>query len=621
MNNNGNQFYEFEDFRLDAVQGVLFRGQSVVNLTPKAVEILRLLVERSGKVVTKEEIFAKVWSESFVEEANLSHHIFKLRKALGESEERKIIETVPKRGYRFVADLKTSNAPLDAVAGGSRKINWKIAVVAMLVIAAAVAGWFAFSKKPPVDPPAAPSKLRSIAVLPFANESGDEEIEYLADGLTESLISRFSAISSLRVRPHSAVVRYKGTALESEAVGKELNVGFLLCGRVTKRGNAVRLFLSLIDVESGYQTWGKQYERNVDSLALLQADIFKDVSAYLPAKLSGSDQERIIAATTRNSEAYILYLRGRYQLNRKTLDGLKKAIEHFNEAVAIDPAYALAHSGVADAYNQMGLWVTMPPAETFPRARAAAEHALSLDPELAEAHTALAWSKFYYYWDFAGAENDYQQAIGLNPDYTFARESYAVLIYETNPKRLDQAMKELKTAGEVDPLSLSLYFWRGAFYYFEGDNDQALRELEEAQNIDPNFTLGLALKGAAYREKGLYKEYLDHWLHASPLEGVDLSDSDIDRLRRIYNTGGLKSHEIAYAELLQQKSTEKYVSPVFVAMHYSIAGETELAFEWLEKAFAERSSWLVELKVDPAWKNLRSDARFQNLLMRIGFPE
>ena len=180
---------------------------------------------------------------------------------------------------------------------------------------------------------------------------------------------------------------------------------------------------------------------------------------------------------------------------------------------------------------------------------------------------------------------------------------------------------ELNAASEVDPLALAPYFWRGAFYYFEGKNDLALRELQEAQNIDPNFTLGLALKGAVYREKGEIKEYLDHWLSASPLEGVDLSESDIKQLRATYESKGLKSYEVAYAELLQQRSNEKYVSPLFVAMHYSIADEKEIAIQWLEKAFAERSSWLVELKVDPAWKNLHSDPRYTDLLKRIGFQQ
>ncbi len=617
MNNDGKNFYEFEDFRLDAERGVLFRGETVVNITPKAVEILRLLVEKRGETVSKEEIFARVWPDSFVEEANLSHHIFKLRKALDEDDRPKLIETVPKRGYRFVGKLRQPE-PAVVAAQTNKSFNWKVpAVVAILLSVAGTIGWFAVSRKAVDNSSAVAPHQSTIAVLPFINESGDENIEYLAEGMTESLISRLSGTESLRVKPYSAVSRYKKTAVTPESVGAELNVEFVLSGRMTKRDESVRLFLSLIDVASGYQTWGKQYEHDVSMLAALQSEIIKDVADYLPGKLPGSAHDN----ATRNSEAYVLYLKGRYHLNRKTPDGLRKAIEHFNEVVAIDPSYAPGYSGIADAYNQMGLWVTLPPAETFPKAKAAAEHALSLDNRLAEARTALALAKFYYDWDFAGAEGDLRQAIRDNPDYPLARESYGIVVYESNPTRFEEALAELNAASSIDPVSLAPYFWRGALYYFEGKNDLALRELQETQNIDPNFTLGLALKGAVYRESGEYDKYLDNWLSASPLEGVDLSQGEISALRTVYAAKGLKGYEIAYADLLQQKMRGKYVSPLFVAMHYSIAGETDLAIEWLEKAFADRSSWLVELKVDPAWKNLHSDPRYHDLIKRIGFPE
>ncbi|HKP68392.1 MAG TPA: winged helix-turn-helix domain-containing protein [Pyrinomonadaceae bacterium] len=621
MSNDVQDFYEFEDFRLDAIRGVLFRRGEVVDITPKAVDILRLLVEKRGELVSKEEIFEKVWPDSFVEEANLTHHISKLRKALGETDGRKLIETLPKRGYRFIAPLKETagSTRTSPRAAGSR---WMIGLGVVILVIVSAGGWLWVSRRSYREQAReANPTFSSLAVLPFVNESGDEDLEYIADGLTESLIGRLSEASLLRVRPYSAVARYKGTNGANEAAGAQLKVDFILSGRVTKRGESVRLFLSLVDVASGYQTWGKQYDADNRSLVGLQSDVLREVSDYLPGKLSELDKERVLAGAPRNSEAYVLYLKGRYQLNRKTVDGIRKAIDHFNEAASLDPTYALAYSGIADAYNQMGLWVTMPPGDTFPKAKAAAQRALSLDDRLAEARTSLGWAKLYYDWDFAGAEAEYKQSIRQNPNYTFARESYAVLIYETQPARFEEAMQHLNAASEIDPVASSVYFWRGAFYYFQGRHDDALRELQEAQDIDPNYTLGRALKGAVYREKGEFDKYLDNWLNASPLEGVDLSASEIEMLRSVYRSKGLKSYEIAYAELLQGRSKERYVSPVFVAMHYSLAGETDLAIEWLEKAFAERSSWLVELKVDPAWKNLHADSRYQNLLKRIGFPQ
>jgi TolB-like protein len=483
-------------------------------------------------------------------------------------------------------------------------------------------GAFFYLRPVPVAQPTEASENRkSHAVTPIVNESGEPSIDYLSDGLTEALIGKLSQFSTMRVKPRSAVYRYQGTDKSAEVVGAELNVDWVLAGRLTKDGDSVRLFLSLVDVSSGYQAWGKQYDRRIDTLASLQSEVIGDVAQYLPAKLSRDGELPVTWTPTTNSEAYVLYLKGRYQLNRKTEDSLKKAIKIFESAAALDPNFALAHAGMANAYNEMGLWVTLPPSETYPKAKVAAERALSLDESLAEAHTALAIEKFYYEWDFAGAEKSFLKAIELNPDYPLAREFYAIQIYESDPRRVDEARAQLNAARELDPLSLSLSFWRGAFYYFEGDLEKAAGELVELQSTDPNYTLGIGLLGAVYRQKGMRDEYVDHWLKASSLEGVDLTANEVDELHRMYVARGLKSYEIAYAELLKERSTKKYVSPVFIAMHYAVASENEQALAWLEKAYAERSSWLVELRVDPVWKSLRADSRFQDLIRRIGFPE
>jgi len=613
--------YLFSEFRFDSSANVLYRGSERVDLTPKAAELLAVLLASKGSVVTKEELMKQVWPDSFVEEANLSHHIFKLRQALGE--EKKFIETVPKRGYRFVGTLEVDSSSEPPINQQHNRSKWVAVGAAGAITAVLLLGAFVYFRQVPVPAPntVAAENRKSLAITPFVNESGDANIDYLSDGLTEALIGRLSQISTIRVRPRAAVYRYKGTDKSAEIIGSELNVESVLTGRLTKQGDSVRLFLSLVDVSSGYQSWGKQYDRRLDSLASLQSDVLSDVAQYLPAKLSRDDEKRVLSSTTNNSEAYVLYLKGRYQLNRKTDDGLRKAIEIFDSAAALDPKFALAHAGIADAYNEMGLWVTLPPAETYPKARAAAEKALSLDEDLAEAHTALAIEQFYYEWDFAGAEKSFKRAIELNPDYPLARQSYAILLYESDPGRFEQALEELNATRELDPLSQSAGFWRGAFYYFSGDLENAAAELKELQNVDPNYTLGIGLLGAVYREKGMSDEYVDHWLRASSLEGGDLSEHEIASLSKTYASHGLKSYEIAYAELLQQRLARKYVSPVFIAMHYAVADEREKALLWLDKAFAERSSWLVELRVDPVWKNLRSDPRFEALVQRVGFPK
>ena len=616
MNKTRGNTYEFGDFRLDPESAVLFYKDSVVDLTPKALAILKVLVENSGQVVSKEELMQQAWPDSFVEEANLSHHIHRLRKALEMSGDKKMIETLPRRGYRFTGRLHGAAGAARPQLRASSFLGARSIVSGLLILLiAGGTAWYLRSRGSGVN------EVRSIAVMPILNESGNPDLDYLTDGMTESLISSLSQVPSIRVKASSSVFKYKGKDVSAAVIGAELGVQSVLNGHMRREGDAMVLRVEIVDVTTEDQIWGKQYDRGPAMIAGLQSEVAKDVLNGLRTKASGAEQVRVGKQFTANPEAYVLYLKGRYQLNRRTEESFRKAIELFDQAVAADPGYALPYAGVADAYDQMGLWISLPPDQSFPRAKAAAERALELEPDLAEAHAALAFEKFYYEWDFAGSEREFDRAIELNPSYTFGHESRAVEIYESDPRRLVEALRGLQTAKEIDPLSLSIGFNIAALHYFEGENEKALSTLNDLQTTDPNYTLGYGLQGAVYREMGRYDEYVEAWLRASSLEGGVFDPAEIAELKKIYRLKGINQFWLGAADLLEKKRLQKYVSPVFIAMYYSSAGNKEKAFQWLETAFSERSSWLIELKVDPVWKALHGDPRYDELVRRIGFDQ
>jgi TolB-like protein len=467
----------------------------------------------------------------------------------------------------------------------------------------------------------APAKqIESIAVMPFVNESGNLDNEYLSDGMTESLIGSLSQIPKLNVKARSSVFRYKGTDINLQKIARELNVQAILTGRIVQRGEQLILNLELVDTQTENALWSEQYTRRQADLITLQSDIARDVANKLRTKLSGQEQNQIAKNFTTNREAYQLYLRGRFELKKKTEDSFSKGISFFQQAIEQDPNYALAYAGLADAYSQMGSWTTLAPSESFPKAKNSAEKALQLDDTLAEAHASLAFVKFYYEWDFAGADREFKHAISLDPSYAPARELYGYQMYLTDPRRFDSAIGELNTAHELDPLSLSTNFGIATLFYFERNFDESIRRIKEMQSLDPNFTLGYGLLGTIYIQKNMNDEAVAALLKGTSLEGGGLSEKQIYELRQKYNEAGIKGYLRRHAEFLQERARDRYVSPIFIAMDYTLSGEKDLAFVWLEKAYSDRSSWLTEIGVDPVWDNLRDDKRFQDLLRRVGLP-
>jgi len=498
-----------------------------------------------------------------------------------------------------------------------RGLDKRLLAAPFLLAIIALGGFFGYRYFRPAET----EQISSIAVMPFVNDSGNPEIEYLSDGMTETLIRSLSQLPHLNVKARSSVFRYKGKETDAKKIGKDLNVQAILNGRVMQRGDQLTLNLELINVENENVIWADQYDRKSSDLVSLQNEIARDVSSKLQLKLSGTDQQKLAKNYTADPEAYQLYLKGNYQLNKRTEDSLKKGVEFFNQSIERDPSYALAYAGLADAYNQMGMWATLAPAESFSKAKAAAVRSLELDNTLGEAHTALAFEKFQHEWDFAGAESEYLQAITLNRNYSTTHELHGYQMYLAKPHEFKAAMEELKIAQDLDPLSLPVAFNIAALFYFERRYDETIEQLKKMHDLDPNFTLGNGLLGAAYMRKGMTAEAVAAWSAASTLEGQGLSPKSTDALTAAFRKSGIKAFLRTHVELLETESKQRYVSAYFVAIDYAYLEEKDLEFEWLEKAYQERSSWLTELGVDPVWADLHSDPRYADLIRRVGLPE
>ena len=665
MSKQPNQLYEFGEFKLDAAERVLQRGNEPVPLTPKAFETLLVLVQRSGHVVEKDELMKQVWADAFVEEANLARNVWTLRKALGDDErEHHYIETVPKLGYRFVAPVReltneavsvlvrrhvkarivteedsSDNSRFQIPAERSAHSDsgvlvpdanakmflppsakaswWSKRNTASLVLAIAVLAAIVFLAAMMISRNSLsrmPEAIDSIAVLPFVNSSSDPEVDYLSDGLTETTINSLSQIPGLRVVSRTTMFRYKGRQGDPERIGKELGVRSVLLGRISKRGDALSVQTELIDVVRDAQLWGQQYDRKMSDLPNLQQQISQQLATSLRVKLTGEERTRLAKPSTEKPEAYHAYLKGRYFWNQRNENGLKKAVAYFEEAVKIDPDYALAHSGLADSYTTLGYFSYLAPVEAFPKAKAAAIKAVELDPMLAEPHTSLAYARLYYDWDWPGAEKEFGEAISLNPNYATAHHWYSV--YLTAMERPDQAAAEIKRAHELDPLSLIINTDIGFELYYTRHYDQAISQLKTTLEMKPDFPLAHLWLGRAYQEKAMYEEALAEFktVEAS-FRGWPVAIAGIGYV------DGISGKRIDASKVLRDLSDlsrERYVTSYGVALVYAGLGDRDKAIAWLNKAYEERSHWLVWLKLDPRWDTLRADPRFVDLVRRVG---
>jgi len=456
-----------------------------------------------------------------------------------------------------------------------------------------------------------------LAVLPFANGSADADAEYLSDGITESLINSLSQLPDLKVMSRDSAFRYKGKEASAQTIGRELGVRAVLKGRVAQRGGNLAISAELIDATDGSHIWGQQYSRKPADIFALQGRIAKEITKALKLRLTGQEEKRLVRSYTTSPESYEDYLRGRYWSNKRTNDGLKKAIEHFQQAITKDADYALAYCGLADSYSLLAEYGFVLPKEGFSRANEAALEALKIDNMLSEAHVSLGFIKVSYTWDWAGAEKEFQQAIALNPSYAVAHSWHGFALWKT--AQLEESIAEHKRALELDPLSVVLNRNLGFSFYLARQYDLALEQLLKTLEMEPSFALTQDYLGLVYAGKGMYKEGIAECEKAAAMSGTPFA---LAGLGYIYAVSGRKADAQSILGRLNQLSKRQIVLPQFMAAVYAGLGEKDNAFESLSAACDDRSLQMGPgIKADPLYDSLRSDPRFLDLLHRVGLEE
>ena len=458
--------------------------------------------------------------------------------------------------------------------------------------------------------------IDSLAVLPFENASGDPDHEYLSDGITGSLINRLATLPKLRVMAQSTVGRYKGQKIDPQAVGHDLNVRAVLTGRMMQSGGALRIGAELVDVATGSQLWGAQYDRKPGDIFAVQDEISNEISGKLRLQLTRTEKKQLTKRHTEDPEAYRLYLKGRHHWNRWTEEGFNKAIEYFQKAVDKDPTYALAYTGLADSYVLLGWNSYLPPTQTFPKGKAAAMTALRLDPDLAEAHTSLAALLWLYDWHWEKAQTEFKRSLEISPTYPTANHWYAE--YVMTMGRHDEAISKIKNGQELDPLSLIINVAVGWACYHAREYDEAVDQLLRTVDLDPNYPVTYWILGLLYRKMGRYELAI-----TNGEKGVNLSGgSPLMRaaLAHTYGVAGRKAEASQMLDSLTKLAEQKYVAPYFLAGIHIGLGKNDRAIEYLEKAYEEHSHWLIYLHMDPSMDSLREDPRFNDLLRRVGLP-
>jgi DNA-binding winged helix-turn-helix (wHTH) protein/TolB-like protein/Tfp pilus assembly protein PilF len=662
----GIKYFQFGEFRLYPTEHLLLREETAIPLAPKAFDILLYLVQNSGRLVKRETLMEAIWPDSFVEETNLTVNISLLRKTLDTTPDgQPYIETVPRKGYRFnalvteceedgeskyrksnesvtpqsagavgasaavaamataepevVAPLATTPTPVFAAAKPA-VAGWKISAarilfitIAMVVIAVCLVYFWSHWKARSATVSASE---RSIAILPFRPLDAAPEDEYLGLGLTDALITRLGTLHKIIIRPVGSVRKY-AKADDPIAAGKQLAVQSVLEGSIQREPEAdkVRVTVRLLRVADGEVLWANTFDEKFTDLFTVEDSISQKVADKLTINLSGDEQKELLRPFTGNSDAYQLYLKGRFFWNKRTVDGVKKSIDYFQRAIQADPNYALAYAGLADSYTMAGSYgySILPPKEAMPQAEAAAAKALAIDDRLAEVHASLGYIRFTYDWDWAGAEREFRRSITLNPLYDTAHHWYSHELIALG--RSEEGIAEAKRALELSPSDTVMNEHLGWTYLMVRDYDRAIQSARKAIELDPDFLLAHRVLGMAYQYKGQHDQAI-----AEFERGVELSHSDPVAkafLARSYAAAGKNDQATQILNELLQLSTQQYVPPAEVADTFAALGRKDEAFQWLDKAFDERASALVYLKVAQVYDPLRSDPRFQELLKRL----
>ena len=643
---------QFGVFELDLKACELRKHGVRLKLPEQPFQVLVVLLENPGEIVTREELRNRLWpGDTFVDfDHGLNNAVMRLREVLGDaSENPRFVETIPRRGYRFIAPVAGSTVPAatttDAVgepglvpveettsrrferaASGTaaeRAITRRQSSTRRLAI---LIGFFAIVaslmlvtvKYIRSTPTKSPIRNKSLVVLPIENLSGDKDQEYFADGMTDDLIANLAKIHSLRVISRSTAMAYKGAHKPLSQIASELNVDAVFEGTVLRVGNRVRITAELVQVSTDRHLWAETYESQIGDILTLQNRVSSAIVNEIRINLTPEDQERLARNPAVAPEGYENYLKGRYYWNKRSDENLNRAIGYFERATQQDPGYALAYAGLADCYAIISaeIFGTMPATEAAPKAKAAALKALAIDPTLSEAETSLATVKFNYDWDWNGAATGFVQSIQHNPSYATAYQRYSLYLMAMG--RTDDSVEQINKARELDPLSISINFSLGWRFYMARQYDRAIQQLRNTLEMDPSYELPHLVLGLSYAQKGDFGLAVPELRRAVELShGTPLMRS---ALANAYARSGNSAEAERILSDLISDSKRQYVSPYYFALVYVGLGQPNKALDWLEKAFADRSNGLVFLKVDPALDDLRSNPRFVALQQKLNFP-
>ena len=538
----------------------------------------------------------------------------------------KSLEKDPSLRYQNAADLlsdmkrlrRDSSSARAGVAASApvqtpaKPFPWKWVAGAVVALILAAAGWFGWKSR------GAASEVSSVAVLPFANQSGSPDTEYLSDGITESLINDLSKLPKLAVMSRSSVFHYKGRDADPQTVAKDLKVDAVITGRVLQRGDRLLISAELIDARSNRNLWGEHYDRKMADLIAVQQDISGAIAARLSERLSGETGKPVAKGGTRDPEAYQLYLKGEYYFEKRTQDSLDKARDYFNQAIQKDPGYAMAWSGLAADYYVLPEYAPVSNAEALPKARAAAEKALALDDSLAEPHAVMAGiHENLFEWDTA--EQEFRRAIELNPNDANTCNWYAFLLEQVG--RTGEAVEQAKRAIALEPLNLKYNDTLGVMYRSAGQNELSLEQLRKTLEMDPNFASAVMNLSITYYTLHQYDLWLENWKKALALMNNPAELAIAEEAARVYAKSGLQAARRRILELYLQLAKKRYVDPGGIAVDYAVLGDKDQAFVWLEKAYSEKSDAISYIKADPDADSLRSDPRYAALLKKMGLPQ
>jgi len=533
---------------------------------------------------------------------------------------------VPMDLYRIVlpwekdVQLKQAVRVVAVPARPKNLLAWTAAVLFALAVIGGLVWWRQLKttpQPPPVNAGAATAK--SVAVLPFVNMSPDKENEYLSDGITEDLCTALSQIKGLHVPARTSSFVFKGKTEDIRKIGDQLHVGNVLEGSVSKAGNKLRIAAQLINVADGYHLWAANYDREMTDILDIRSDISRQVVDALKVQLGVEETQRLTKKPTATSQAYNIYLLGRYEFNKYDEAGFKKAAEHFRHALEIDQQFALASAGLADSFNFLGYWNFLRPNAAFPEAKRAAERALRIDPHLAEAHSALGFVTYEYEWRYPEAERELAEAVRTSPQSSEARLCYAEFL--TSMSRFAEAREQLDHAAKADPLSVRLIVDLATWYWFQRNYQPAIDELQKAIELDPNNGVTLEFMGYMLLKNNRPTEAVAHIQRAITLGGI-FNAPQLAELQRTYEREGASAFLRKQAEFAQQMNDSgKYYSPLLIGLIYAAASDREPAFQWLEKAVAEHAPWLPEMKLEPTYDVLRSDPRFFPMLKKVGLEK